>query len=132
MTSRSTTSVVAGLEVRISKTGDMFLTGALNQASSRSLKENLEPVNGMSVLKALDGLDLYEWQYIGTDSRHLGPTAEEFSAAYGLGNTDKAIAPADMAGVALAAIKTLHEKNQKLETTIEQLTARLEALEGQN
>lgn len=122
----------AGLEVRISKTGDMFLTGALNQSSSRSLKEELEPVDGVSVLQALERLDLYEWQYIGTESRHLGPTAEEFSAAYGLGNSDKAIAPADMAGVALAAIKSLHEKNQELESTIELLTARLEALESQN
>jgi hypothetical protein len=42
--------------------------------------------------------------------RHLGPAAHEFHEAFGLGADDGTIAPADMAGVALAAVKALDER----------------------
>lgn len=115
----------SGLEARLDTNGSLFLKGSLSQGSSRSLKENLVPANGESVLTALAGLELYEWSYVDQDSRHFGPMAEDFSAAYGLGSSSARIAPADMAGLALAASKTLVERN-------EALAARSDALEVEN
>ena len=104
----------AGLEARLDSSGNFFLKGTLSQGSSRALKENLEPANGTKVLKMLDQLDLYEWSYIDQSGRHFGPMAEDFSAAYGLGESRAKIAPADMAGVALASAKALREENTGL------------------
>ena len=127
----------------------MFLKGSLSQGSSRALKENLEAVNGEKVLDVLTKLDLYEWSYIDEGARHFGPMAEEFSAAYGLGESKARIAPSDMAGLALAASKTLAERleaeNGQLKTQLSNLKTqfseqksqfsamldRLEALEKQ-
>ena len=64
-------------------------------------------------------------------TRHLGPVAEDFAAAFGLGETDKAIATVDASGVALAAIQGLTqvvtEKNQEI-SDLEGRVAELEAI----
>jgi hypothetical protein len=52
--------------------------------------------------------------------------AQDFRAAFGLGEDDKHIATVDADGVALAAIQGL---NQKLERENAELKARLERLE---
>ena len=41
--------------------------------------------------------------------------AQDFYAAFGLGNSDKGIATMDSSGIALAAIKALAERNRVLE-----------------
>lgn len=127
----------AGLEARLDPNGNFFIQGSLSQGSSRALKENLEPADGQRVLDALTNLNLYEWSYIDQGARHFGPMAEEFSAAYGLGASESKIAPSDMAGLALAASKTLAEKNEALEAEnlelrrqLGSILERLDALEG--
>ena len=135
----------AGLEARLNPNGDLFLKGTVFQGSSRAIKENLDPIDSSDVLSRLAGLDLYEWSYIGTSARHVGPTAEDFTKTYGLGENEVSIAPADMAGVALAASQALYSQNEELkqrnadlevrnaalETSVSKILARLEALEQQ-
>jgi hypothetical protein len=71
---------------------------------------------------------------------HLGPMAQDFKAAFGLGNDEKMIGYLDENAVALAAIQGLNQKvegrSQNEEDQIEQLKAenaelkaRLERLE---
>lgn len=55
--------------------------------------------------------------------------AQDFYAAFGLGDDEKTISTIDPAGVALAAIKGLIEENKELRTKNEELTARLHRLE---
>jgi len=43
-------------------------------------------------------------------TKHLGPVAQDFHAAFGLGTDDKHIATVDADGVALAAIQGLNQK----------------------
>ena len=52
------------------------------------------------------------WSYKADDPsvRHLGPMAQDFHAAFGLGRTDRAYDPIDAHGVELAAIKALYER----------------------
>ena len=56
--------------------------------------------------------------------------AEDFAAAFRLGSDDRHIAPADMAGIALAAIKALREENEALKMSNTRLTERLDRLEA--
>jgi hypothetical protein len=90
--------------------------------SDRGLKEGFESVDARRVLAAVLTLPIERWSYKGEAARHLGPMAQDFAAAFGLGEDDRHIFPLDAGGVALAAIQGLHA----LVTT---QGARLEALE---
>ncbi len=61
-------------------------------------------------------------------TRHMGPVAEDFFAAFGLGADDRHIAPADLAAVALAAIKAQQAEITALRdqvSALEELVSRL-------
>ena len=53
----------------------------------------------------------------------MGPTAQDFHAAFGLGETETAISTIDADGVSLAAIQGLYELTQEQASTIESLQA---------
>ena len=86
-------------------------------SSDRALKENFAPVDGREVLKKVIALPIQSWNYTNdASSRHIGPIAQDFHAAFSLnGTNDTHIATVDADGVALAAIQGL---NQKLEEEI--------------
>jgi uncharacterized protein YhaN len=48
------------------------------------------------------------------DVRHLGPVAQDFRAAFGLGTDDKSIGLLDIDGVNMAAIQALERRTQEL------------------
>ena len=80
--------------------------------SDRDAKENFVAANGGEILARLVAMPLYSWNYKGADValRMLGPTAQDFHAAFGLGTADKTIASGNLDGVALAAIQGLYAK----------------------
>lgn len=84
--------------------------------SDRNAKENFVPVTGKEVLARLVAMPLYSWNFKGADPalRMLGPTAQDFYAAFGLGKDDKTIASGNADGVALAAIQGLNAKLEHL------------------
>ena len=115
-------------------------SGTWKDSSSRTVKENITPVDGPSILETVEALPVSEWSYENDDDgvRHMGPMAEDFYEAFGLGGDDKHIASLDTAGVALAAVKGLAErletKDERLEQQAEQiddLEAEREALEAE-
>jgi len=100
--------------------------GTWTNASSRALKTDFRPVDGQAVLARLAGVPVQTWRYKAeAGARHMGPTAEAFAAAFGLGDTDAAIATVDADGVALAAIQALHEIVQQQQAQIDALRAAL-------
>lgn len=81
--------------------------------SDRNAKENLMPVSPQEVLSKVIALPITTWNFkTMNDGRHMGPMAQDFFAAFGLGGGDTTITSVDPDGVALAAIQGL---NQKLE-----------------
>jgi hypothetical protein len=62
-------------------------------------------------LRKVAALPVATWNWKSQDPavRHMGPTAQDFHAAFGLGETPKAISTVDADGVALAAIQGLHQ-----------------------
>jgi hypothetical protein len=90
-------------------------------SSDRNLKENFQPADPASVLAKVTALPIQQWNYKSQPAdKHLGPVAQDFHDAFGLGSDDKHIATVDADGVALAAIQGL---NQKLETELKRRDA---------
>jgi hypothetical protein len=91
--------------------------------SDRDAKRDIRPVDEQSVLERLDRMPVSTWAYKGDDPsvRHLGPMAQDFYAAFGLGDTDRAYNSIDAHGVALAAIKALYERSLEQDARIERL-----------
>lgn len=107
---------------------------AFNPPSDRNLKEHFLEVSPREVLEKVTGLNITRWNFKGDDATpHLGPMAQDFHAAFGLGTDDKHIATVDADGVALAAIQGLNEKlTQELkrrDAENAELKRRLETLE---
>lgn len=106
--------------------------------SDKNAKENFDPVDAREVLEKVAELPISTWNFKGDDTatRHLGPMAQDFREAFGLGDTDTGIATVDLDGVALAAIQGLHQRSKDLErentalrAQLDMLAARLTALE---
>jgi hypothetical protein len=95
--------------------------------SDRNLKRDVAPVNDRAVLESVASMPVSTWSYKNDDPsvRHLGPMAQDFRAAFGLGDTDKAYDPIDAHGVAFAAIKALYVE-------VHEQQARIERLEREN
>ena len=111
--------------------GNATLDGILTQLSDVNEKQDLVAVDGREVLTQVATLPVTTWRYRDeeTEARHLGPTAQDFHATFGLGEDDRYIAPSDMAGVALAAIKALQAENATLRGQYADLLERMAALE---
>jgi hypothetical protein len=113
----------------------LTVNGVVVSASDRHAKENFKPVDPRAVLDKVAALPLSEWNYQADEvrSRHIGPMAQDFHAAFGVGFDDKHIATVDADGVALAAIQGLNRKLEEAvkqrDAEIQQLKTRLEALE---
>jgi Chaperone of endosialidase len=91
--------------------------------SDRNLKRDIEQVDEASVLNGVAEMPISTWSYKSDDPsvRHMGPMAQDFKAAFGLGDTDRAYDSIDAHGVALAAIKALYERSRKQDARIERL-----------
>jgi hypothetical protein len=84
---------------------------------------DLTPVNGGEVLEKLAALPISTWNYVFDDAsvRHLGPMAQDFAAAFGLGDSDKVINMVDANGVVMVAIQALYRRVQALEAEVSAL-----------
>jgi hypothetical protein len=85
-------------------------SGTWESLSDVNAKQGFAPVNGRQVLNAVLSLPISSWSYRAQDPavRHIGPTAQDFYAAFQLGRNDGYISTIDEGGVALAAIQELY------------------------
>ncbi|MEO6191758.1 MAG: tail fiber domain-containing protein [Thermoanaerobaculia bacterium] len=121
----------AGVEANLTNTGNMTIAGTLTQNSDRTTKTDILGVQPEEVLAKVDKLPISTWHYKGDAAtvQHLGPMAQDFAAAFGLGPDDRHIAPLDAAGVSLAAIQALNRKVTEKQAAIEDLARRNADLE---
>ena len=105
--------------------GDLFIDGTISEGSDRNRKENILEIDYAQILSSVYYMPIYEWQYRGHDRRHIGPMAQDFHAAFGLGEDDTGITNIDANGVAFASIKALYDKNIKQQSEIEALRQEL-------
>jgi hypothetical protein len=90
-------------------------TGGWSCVSDRDAKQDLVALDGQAVLDKLDSMPIYAWSPKGRSPhvRHYGPMAQDFHAAFGLGDDATMIGMQDADGVALAAIKGLNAKVER-------------------
>jgi hypothetical protein len=108
-----------------------FVAPSTQAQSDRNAKEGFEAVDPRAVLAAVTRLPIERWSYKGEVARHLGPMAQDFAAAFGLGADDRHIFTLDAAGVALAAIQGLHTLARAQQARLEALERELMALRGE-
>lgn len=95
--------------------------GAWTNGSSVKLKTKFRSVSCQEIIEKLSRLRVREYEYKVTPGRKcLGPTAEDFNDIFGLGD-DKTISPADLASVALLAVRCLLNKTETLERKVKEL-----------
>ena len=119
--------------------GDINVDGCVNASSfngtsDRNLKEKFTPIDNQDILERVASLPISSWNFKTDEkTRHIGPMAQDFHAAFNVGTDDKHIATVDEDGVALAAIQGLNQKlDEQLkakDAEIQNLKARLEKLE---
>jgi hypothetical protein len=93
-------------------------------------KHAFRTLDGEDVLSRIAAMPVTEWSYNAQDPgiRHIGPTAQDFHAAFGLGEDPLRIGTLDADGVALAGVKALEARTRALQDEVESLRRRLDAL----
>jgi hypothetical protein len=101
-------------------------SGTWASASDRNLKTDVARIDDAAVLDKVAALPIERWSYKSERGvRHVGPMAQDFYAAFKVGEDDKHITSIDEDGVALAAIKALHARVRSLDAENAQLRTRL-------
>lgn len=116
---------------RLHVAGGAILEGDVALGSSRTIKHEIEPLDGVEILSAIRELPLYSWKYREDPAQasHVGPMAEDIHAAFRLGSDEKHLSPSDSAGLALAAVQGL---DQRVEARLDELRETVELLAATN
>src|SRR5688500_14256171 len=98
--------------------------GSWANSSDRSLKTNIVAVDGADILRRLSSVPITRWSFKAQDAAitHVGPMAQDFYSAFGLGEDERYINSADVDGIALVSIQALNA----VVTTLAQKSAELE------
>ncbi len=99
--------------------------GSPRRRSDRNIKENIASVDERVVLQQLETLSVESWNYIGDETPHMGPMAQDFKSAFNLGDSDKHIHVVDMNGVSMASIKALAGMVREQSREIEALASEI-------
>lgn len=84
-------------------------------------------VNGYDILNEVAALPISTWRYEweADHIRHLGPMAQDWMAAFGLGDNDEVIHAGDASGVALVCIQALHREVLELRAEVDRLRGQM-------
>lgn len=120
------------IEMELDASGNLTIQGALTQGSDVNSKRDIAAVETDSLLEKLKQLRISEWSYKkdAEGVRHIGPMAQDFFAVFGLGDDNTKIAPADMAGIAIAAIQAQQEMISAQAREIDNLRKQLGELDA--
>jgi hypothetical protein len=109
------------------------LVGAGETNAINNLKTDVAQLDDAAVLAKVAALPIERWSYKSERGvRHVGPMAQDFYAAFGVGEDDKHITSIDEDGVALAAIKALHARVGELHAQNADAHTATNALRAQN
>ena len=117
----------ATLGVQLAANGTTWST-----LSDRNAKDDIQPINVQDILEELVHMPISKWSYKDdpTQRRYIGPMAQDFHSAFGLGDDDKRINTLDSESVALAAIQGLNQKLEEKNSQIAELRHELAELKS--
>jgi len=109
-------------------------SGSWSTLSDSTKKEHFRSIDGETVLTQIAQMPVPSWNYkTQPDSiRHMGPMAQDFYTAFGLGSSNKRISTVDIDGVNMRAIQALETRTRMLQQKNEALETRVAKLEQQN
>ncbi|NNE11840.1 MAG: tail fiber domain-containing protein, partial [Ilumatobacter sp.] len=109
----------------LNTSGDLSILGTYGQISDVNRKDEIVAADTDAILEGVAGLPIAHWQYIADpdDATHLGPMAQDFAAAFGLGKDETTITTVDADGVALASIQALYHRTEAAQARIAELEA---------
>lgn len=86
-------------------------------------------IDPRKILEQLSALPIAEWNYRWDNAsvRHIGPMAQDFAEAFGVGRTDN-ITIGDAVGVAIASLRALHGILEEQEQELNDLRAEVSRL----
>ena len=85
-----------------------------------------DAVDGREILEKVARLSVEYWAYKTEPTvRHIGPMAQDFAAAFRVGDSDRYIDMVDANGVVMAAIQGLYQLVKQQDARIRALEARL-------
>lgn len=96
-------------------------SGTWSSISDRNAKQNFSPIDAREILRRVADMPVFKWNYKTQDAsiRHIGPMAQDFYSAFGVGEDEKYITNVDADGVALAAIQGLNEIVKQQQATLD-------------
>jgi hypothetical protein len=112
-------------------------SGSWSMLSDQAAKADFRSIDPDQILQQLVQLPLFSWRYRTQSSavRHIGPTAQDFADAFGMGEDHQHISAVDADGVALAAIQALaiqvnsqRDRLEEQERQLTQLESKVDAL----
>ncbi len=105
-------------------------SGTWSSLSDRNAKTGIVAVSDDGILAKVAALPISEWSYSTERGvRHVGPMAQDFYAAFNVGEDDRHITSIDEDGVALAAVKALDARQMALKTELAGKNAAIRALQ---
>jgi hypothetical protein len=129
---------IPGAEFEVRPNGNATVKGTMTaknfvSSSYRNAKQDIEELDHRDVLARVMELPVSEWSYKDAPgTRHIGPMAQDFYKAFGLGDTDKGISSIDAGGVALAAIQAVkREKDEQIAELMDEKNREITALRAE-
>jgi len=106
--------------------------GSWSNISDRNVKANFAAIDPRDVAAKVAAMPISTWNYQTQDAsiRHIGPMAQDFAAAFSVGEDDKHISTIDADGVSLAAIQGLYQIMQEKDQRISQLESEVANLKS--
>jgi len=127
----SSPSIPAGRFIQTSTGAYLSSGGAWTNSSDKNLKTNVASIDPQAILQKVATMPVAEWNYKAEDAsvKHIGPMAQDFAAAFGLGEDNTHIATVDADGVALAAIQGLKQEVDAKDARIAALEQKVTSLQ---
>jgi hypothetical protein len=120
-----------GVELMHLVQSGLYVNSTFVNSSDRNVKQDFADVNIRAILEKVTQLPIQTWAYTNDPAtKHLGPVAQDFYAAFNIGPDDKHITTVDEGGVALAAIQGLNQKLNDKDDEIQTLKRQNESLVG--
>lgn len=108
--------------------------GTWTNSSDRNVKDKIEQIDENYILSQLVKMPVTMWHYKTEQPEvmHIGPMAQDFKAAFNVGDSDRSIATVDADGINMAAIKALYHQLQSANAEIEKLKTAVKDLQNKN
>lgn len=99
--------------------------GAWDTVSDANKKTDWQAADPEAFLRGIAGMNIRSWRYRTQQAeiRHVGPTAQDFRAAFGLGTNDTTISTVDADGAAMLAIQALAKRTDELKQALDKVDA---------